>query len=72
MAIFSRNSLSTKTLDALASVALAIAKGIAQKRAEEAWQSTQAELARVARLTTMSALSASIAVLGDQADLEES
>jgi C4-dicarboxylate-specific signal transduction histidine kinase len=61
MAIFSKNSLSTKTLDALASVALAIAKGIGQKRAEEAWQSTQAELARVARLTTMSALSASIA-----------
>ena len=61
MAIFSRNSLTTKTLDALASVADAIAKGIAQKRAEEAWQSTQAELARVARLTTMSALSASIA-----------
>ena len=61
MAIFSKNSVSTKTLDALASVALAIAKGIAQKWAEEAWQSTQAELARVARLTTMSALSASIA-----------
>ena len=61
MAIFSRNSLTTETLNALASVADAIARGIAQKRAEEAWQSTQAELARVARLTTMSALSASIA-----------
>jgi PAS domain S-box-containing protein len=61
MAIFSRNSLTTETLNALASVAEAIAQGIAQKRAEEAWQSTQAELARVARLTTMSALSASIA-----------
>jgi PAS domain S-box-containing protein len=61
MAIFSKNSVSTKTLDALASIALAIAKGITQKRAEKAWQSTQAELARVARLTTMSALSASIA-----------
>jgi len=31
------------------------------QRADEAWQSTQAELARVARLTTMAALSASIA-----------
>jgi PAS domain S-box-containing protein len=61
MAIFSRNALTTKTTNALESVADAIALGIAQKRAEEAWQSTQAELARVARLTTMSALSASIA-----------
>ena len=61
MTIFSRSSLTTKTLDALALVADAIAQGIAQKRAEEAWQSRQAELARVARLVTMAALSASIA-----------
>ena len=61
MAIFSRSSLTTKTLDALASVANTIAQGIAQKRAEDTWQSTQAELARVARLTTMAAFSASIA-----------
>jgi PAS domain S-box-containing protein len=61
MTIFSRTSLTTETLDALASVADAIAQGIAQKGAEEAWQSRQAELARVARLTTMAALSASIA-----------
>ena len=61
MTIFSRSSLTTKTLDALALVADAIAQGIAQKRAEEAWQSRQAELARVSRLTTMAALSASIA-----------
>jgi PAS domain S-box-containing protein len=61
MTIFSRSSLSTETLDALASVADALAQGIAQKRAEEAWQSRQTELARVARLTTMAALSASIA-----------
>jgi len=61
MTIFSRSSLSTETLDALASVADAIAQGIAQKRAEEAWQSRQAELARVARLATMAELSASIA-----------
>jgi PAS domain S-box-containing protein len=61
MTIFSRSSLTTKTLDALALVADAIAQGIAQKGAEEAWQSRQTELARVARLTTMAALSASIA-----------
>jgi PAS domain S-box-containing protein len=61
MTIFSRSSLTTKTLDALATVADAIAQGIAQKRAEEAWQSAQAELARAARLTTMAELSASIA-----------
>jgi signal transduction histidine kinase len=61
IALFSRTSLTTKTLDALASIAHAIAKGIARQRADEAWQSTQAELARAARLTTMAALSASIA-----------
>jgi len=61
MTFFSKSSLSTETLDALASVADAIAQGIAQKRAEEAWQSRQAELARVARLATMAELSASIA-----------
>jgi C4-dicarboxylate-specific signal transduction histidine kinase len=61
MTFFSRSSLTTRTLDALALVADSIAQGIAQKRAEEAWQSRQAELARVARLTTMAALSTSIA-----------
>lgn len=60
ISIFSRSSLSPKTLDALASVADAIAQGTAHKRAEEAWQSMQAEHARVARLTTMSAFCASI------------
>jgi PAS domain S-box-containing protein len=61
MAMFSRSPLATTTLDALASVADAIAQGIARKRAEGALQSSQVELARVARLTTMAALSASIA-----------
>ena len=61
MTLYSRSSLTTKTLDALASVADAIAQGIAQKRTEEAWQSTQADLARLARLTAMAELSTSIA-----------
>jgi C4-dicarboxylate-specific signal transduction histidine kinase len=61
MAIFSRSSITTKTLDALGSVAESIAQALARKHAEETWDSRQAELARVARLTIMAALSASIA-----------
>ena len=61
IAMFSRSPFTANTIDALESVADAIAQGIERKRAGDALQSTQVELARVTRLMTMAALSASIA-----------
>jgi PAS domain S-box-containing protein len=59
--MFSYKSLTTHTLDALASVADSIAQGIDFRRAETALHKAQAQLAHVTRLTTMGEMAASIA-----------
>ena len=68
MAVFSRNPVTTGTMEVLASVADLIAQGIERKHAEDhlreseqRLKETEGELARVARVTTMGQLAASIA-----------